>query len=284
MPRSAEDSALRNCVKLENVKDPVPPVEQILRRCSKENMMLHFRVPEYTDVDSFLSSLAMRMGRLKKGGIPDVNRAARVVLQDWNSGRITYYTHPPEIHTLPMHISAEIVKEMGEAFDLDALKSDEETALKGLKMQVHATDNVVETTGLTRAAEADAEMPVEEEHGEEEEKEGTSEEEEMEDDDAEEKTITVSVKPKTKKRGSKGLSESGKGVLSERQQKLADREALLPGNRQLNKLLKKAYKKKQKLKKKSIKVTSELADELAGAMSLTSGGSDDKYDFAVDYQ
>lgn len=34
------------------------------------------------------------------------------------SGHIMFYTHPPEQHTLPTHISADIVKEWGQAFDL----------------------------------------------------------------------------------------------------------------------------------------------------------------------
>ena len=36
------------------------------------------------------------MGRLKKGGVPDQIVAARIVLNDWNSGKIKYHTYPPE--------------------------------------------------------------------------------------------------------------------------------------------------------------------------------------------
>ena len=35
-----------------------------------------------------------------------------------DSGRIKFYTHPPDQQSLPTHISAEIVKEWGAAFDL----------------------------------------------------------------------------------------------------------------------------------------------------------------------
>jgi ribosome biogenesis GTPase A len=47
-------------------------------------MMLHYCITEYKDVNEFLSLLAVRLGRLKKGGVPDVTRAARTVLQHWN--------------------------------------------------------------------------------------------------------------------------------------------------------------------------------------------------------
>ena len=31
-----------------------------------------------------------------QGGIPDVDLVARTVLQDWNGGKIPYFTEPPE--------------------------------------------------------------------------------------------------------------------------------------------------------------------------------------------
>lgn len=46
-------------------------------------------------------------------------------------GRISYFTHPPETHTLPTHVSAEIVTEMGKAFDWDELEKGNQEALAG---------------------------------------------------------------------------------------------------------------------------------------------------------
>ena len=53
-------------------------------------MMLHYCIPDYGTPAEFLSLLARRLGRLKKGGVPDTNRAGRTVLQDWN--RYVYNT------------------------------------------------------------------------------------------------------------------------------------------------------------------------------------------------
>lgn len=49
----------------------------------------------------------------------------------YSRGRISYFTHPPETHTLPTHVSAEIVAEMGKAFDWDELEKGNEEALEG---------------------------------------------------------------------------------------------------------------------------------------------------------
>ena len=49
-----------------------------------------------------------------------------------SSGKITYYTHPPEQHTLPTHVSASIVTEMAKEFSLDEIQSSELVDLKGV--------------------------------------------------------------------------------------------------------------------------------------------------------
>ncbi|EDO46882.1 predicted protein, partial [Nematostella vectensis] len=109
---------LRNCVKIENIEDPIPPVEAILRRCNKQQVMEKYSVPDYKDSNEFLTHLGKRLGKLKKGGVPDINAAGKTLLRDWNSGKIQFYTHPPEEHKLPTHISAEVVAEWSKEFDL----------------------------------------------------------------------------------------------------------------------------------------------------------------------
>uniref|UniRef100_A0A672T0E9 Guanine nucleotide-binding protein-like 3-like protein n=1 Tax=Sinocyclocheilus grahami TaxID=75366 RepID=A0A672T0E9_SINGR len=133
MATSTSDAAmiLRNCVKIEQLVDPVPPVEAILRRCNKAQIMGHYGIPDFQTAHDFLALLARRQGKLKKGGLPDTDKAAKSVLMDWTGGRISYFTHPPETHTLPTHVSAEIVAEMGKAFDWDELEKGNLEALAG---------------------------------------------------------------------------------------------------------------------------------------------------------
>lgn len=120
--------------------------------------MEHYKVPDFHTALEFLSLLARRQGKLRKGGLPDTDKAAKSVLMDWTGylkmsncgnvttwcwttclsellmlfrGRISYFTHPPETHTLPTHVSAEIVSEMGKAFDWDELEKGNEEILAG---------------------------------------------------------------------------------------------------------------------------------------------------------
>lgn len=48
--------------------------------------MALYKVPDFDNVDDFLQKVATVRGRLKKGGIVDVDAAARIVLHDWNEG------------------------------------------------------------------------------------------------------------------------------------------------------------------------------------------------------
>merc|ERR1719431_2311806 len=144
-------------------------------------MMLHYNIACFSDVNEFLALLAKRFGRLKKGGIPDIHRAGKTVLQDWNSGKITYYTHPPETNSMPTHVSAEIVTKMSEGFDIQALLTDEQQALATLKTR-NATDIIVESSGPTSVV-FDEDMDGSDEDDEDAEEEEMSADEEMEDEE-----------------------------------------------------------------------------------------------------
>lgn len=41
--------------------------------------MVHFNIPEFQDCDQFLALISRKLGRLKKGGRPDFNAAAKYV-------------------------------------------------------------------------------------------------------------------------------------------------------------------------------------------------------------
>ncbi|KAK2168329.1 hypothetical protein LSH36_18g11063 [Paralvinella palmiformis] len=147
---------LRNCVRVENIDDPVPTVNAILRRCTKHKLMMQYGLPDFSDVNEFLALLAKKMGKLRKGGVPDVRHAGKRVIHDWNQGHITYYTHPPETEVQDANLGAQIVTEMSKEFDIDSLLADEEQTLKGLK-SVSTTDVVMTSEGPTEGFGKDCE-------------------------------------------------------------------------------------------------------------------------------
>jgi len=51
---NAAHNILRNAVKVEQIEDPVGPVEIILSRCRKEQMMVQYKVRVMSDLKIFL--------------------------------------------------------------------------------------------------------------------------------------------------------------------------------------------------------------------------------------
>ncbi|KAL6338651.1 hypothetical protein AAG906_021468 [Vitis piasezkii] len=86
--------ALRNCKRIEKLDDVINPVKQILKLCPAELLVTLYKISSFESVDDFLQKVATLRGKLKKGGVVDTEAAARMVLHDWNQGKIPYYTMP----------------------------------------------------------------------------------------------------------------------------------------------------------------------------------------------
>ena len=61
--------------------------------------MMTYGVPAFPSgpdgVMTFLAMVARSKGRVLQGGVPDKVMAARLVIKDWNRGKIPYYSVPP---------------------------------------------------------------------------------------------------------------------------------------------------------------------------------------------
>lgn len=104
---------------VEKIEDAVLPVSEIVRRCPAKQLMSIYKVAGFSTADEFLQHIANARGKLKKGGTADLQAAAKIVLQDWNDGRIPYYTMPPQRETQQGHAAAEVVTNWGAQFDAD---------------------------------------------------------------------------------------------------------------------------------------------------------------------
>lgn len=109
--------ALRNAINIDNLADPTLPIEALLNRINRSDLMTFYRLTHFDTPKEFLNQVAKRFGKMLKGGILDLNSAAKKVLQDWNCGKIKYYTLPPD--NASSTISAEIVSQMSKEFNVN---------------------------------------------------------------------------------------------------------------------------------------------------------------------
>lgn len=83
----------------------------------------------FVDAQDFLCQLCKIRGRLRHGGLPDLENCAKVVLQDWCTGKIPYHTPVPVAasHELAMHVTADketqIVAQWAAEFNIDKFQS-----------------------------------------------------------------------------------------------------------------------------------------------------------------
>lgn len=69
-------------------------VKEILKLCPARMLVTLYKVPSFDSVDDFLQKVATVRGKLKKGGIVDVDAAARIVLHNWNEGMTLFASVP----------------------------------------------------------------------------------------------------------------------------------------------------------------------------------------------
>jgi nuclear GTP-binding protein len=131
-------TALRNCINVEAMDDVITPVQAILERCPPAYLMQLYAVARFKEDDatSFLALVARAQGKLKKGGIPNVDAAAKSVLHDWNSGRIKFYCKAPSESTNGNDKSeATVVAAFSEELNLKDLLKTEKKILDSLESQ-----------------------------------------------------------------------------------------------------------------------------------------------------
>ncbi|CAH1254034.1 GNL2 [Branchiostoma lanceolatum] len=86
---------LKGVVRVENVKLPEYHIPAVLKRVKGEYLTKTYKLPVWDGPTDFLENMARRTGKLLKGGEPDVSTVAKMVLNDFQRGRLPYFVKPP---------------------------------------------------------------------------------------------------------------------------------------------------------------------------------------------
>lgn len=90
-------AVLKGVVRVERLgnADKTDVVDTVLKIVKHRDIVATYGVREWRDVVDFLEKLAKLRGKLVAGGEPDVEAAARMVLYDWQRGRLPWFNAPP---------------------------------------------------------------------------------------------------------------------------------------------------------------------------------------------
>lgn len=191
----SSSTVLRNCINVEEMVDVITPIQIILQRCPAPYLMELYGVSKFSAEDplSFLALVARATGKLKKGGIPNVEATAKTILHDWNNGKIKYYCNVPELSTKSNKSKAKVVPGFSKQLDIDNMADEDIRVLEALDTNDDVSYVPMESSALA----------------EEEESRGDSEGD-MECDENEE----VDVPKKSKKKSGGVKSKSGRAARS----------------------------------------------------------------------
>ena len=92
---SEEEILLRGVVRVENVDNPAQYVAAALKKCKLHHIDRTYGVNGWASSKEFLEMLSRKSGRLLKGGEPDLDGVAKMVINDFLRGKIPWYTSPP---------------------------------------------------------------------------------------------------------------------------------------------------------------------------------------------
>lgn len=90
------DILLRGVVRVENVSNPEQYIPAVLAKCKKHHVERTYEVYGWNTPTEFLEALARKGGRLLKGGEPDYDGVAKMVLNDFMRGKLPWFTSPPK--------------------------------------------------------------------------------------------------------------------------------------------------------------------------------------------
>ena len=108
VPTSAHDTetatVLKGVVRVEALPTPSDHIPELMARVKPLYLARTYGVPlldkndptKSWEPEVFLDKLARMKGRLQKGGEPDMEGVAKIVLSDWVRGRVPFFVTPPE--------------------------------------------------------------------------------------------------------------------------------------------------------------------------------------------
>lgn len=93
---SETDKVLKGVVRAEKLPAPEIYIQAILDKVQKKHIADIFQVNMWTDSEDFITQVAVRSGKLVKGGEPDINNVSKTIIYMWQQGKIPYFEKPPK--------------------------------------------------------------------------------------------------------------------------------------------------------------------------------------------
>ncbi|XP_071440549.1 uncharacterized protein Ns2 [Hetaerina americana] len=156
------DKVLRGVVRVELVPDPEDHVQAALSRLNSLHLARTYGLPEDVDwkngsAEEFLEALGRRFGKLLKGGEPDVRTTAKIVLNDWQRGKLPFYVPPPGFEVPDPEA---VAKRAGQSVEPSKVKGSESCGSKDKSSAIVDSEKIEVAPGEQTEEEKKTELQV----------------------------------------------------------------------------------------------------------------------------
>lgn len=130
------EKVLKGVVRVELITNPEDYISCVLERVKPEYMRKTYKLEGWSDHVDFLEKLAHRTGKLLKGGEPDISIVARMVLNDWQRGKLPFFVPPVGFENpLPKKVAEDVTEETnGKNEEEETEKSEDKGKTESLKV------------------------------------------------------------------------------------------------------------------------------------------------------
>ncbi|XP_071983356.1 guanine nucleotide-binding protein-like 3 [Engystomops pustulosus] len=156
---------------LKDGEDSESNVNNVLENCDKKQVMLRYNLPTFKTTLEFLNWLAYKRGMLKKKGLPNLEGAAKIFLNDWMGARLCYYTVPPA--SFKSHVDGKYTAAMKKLVNFRILEEENNRTVAGMKNPTPASCIPFHLSCITNGImdENEIQEPIDKDSDEEEDKE-----------------------------------------------------------------------------------------------------------------
>lgn len=140
------DKVLKGVVRVELVPDPEQYIPSLMERVKVEHLSKTYGIDSWEDSEDFLSQLGAKNGKLLKGGDADISLCARMVLNDWQRGKIPYYKLPPGFE-VPLSVNEQEQEPITKKAGLNVVEeeSDSEEKIENTTLPTGEDENATST-------------------------------------------------------------------------------------------------------------------------------------------
>lgn len=93
---SESEAILKGVVRVESLRGMAAEyIPALLEKVEKKHIVKTYGVEDWETTDDFLEKLGRKTGKLLKGGEPDVNTVGRMMLNDFQRGKLPWFVPPP---------------------------------------------------------------------------------------------------------------------------------------------------------------------------------------------